>query len=175
MEKESLGLGMVSGICFSTRKRVASVIVVQDESGKPLVNGQCGWGLPGGKIEEGESPADALFREWKEEVGTEENIPIIDEDSVIVIPRTGDEGPYKQYLIPVRLGSSPAPLRKTGCPGETGPPTWISLQDITMGEIPVFWTHWEIIMYYWTRPLARYDKEAAFIATHLAKKLGIEL
>lgn len=176
MEKESLGLGMASGLCLDIKEKRVSVILVQDESGKPLVGGQKGWGLPGGRIENGESPIDAMLREWEEEVGIKKSsVPIFFEDEMFAVKRNGDKGPYKHYVFPLSMGPDPQ-LRKTGYNGETGPPTWISLKSATSRvDIAIFQAHYEILVYYVARRMAPNDRNMAFLATELAKKLGIKL
>lgn len=58
---------------------VAAVIKAINEKGEPIIfatqrgygDFKGGWEMPGGKIEEGESPQQALVREIKEELDTE--------------------------------------------------------------------------------------------------------
>ena len=55
-----------------TRVRVGVGVVVRDENGRVLLErrSDCGWwGLPGGRIEPGESAIEAAIREMKEETG----------------------------------------------------------------------------------------------------------
>src|ERR1041385_2874044 len=62
------------------RFSVTAGAVVSDESGRVLLlkhrfRPGSGWGLPGGFIEKGEQPADALRRELREEIGMEISEP----------------------------------------------------------------------------------------------------
>ena len=64
---------------MKTIRVVAAVIKATNVKGEPMIfatqrgygDFKGGWGFPGGKIEEGETPKEALVREIKEELETE--------------------------------------------------------------------------------------------------------
>jgi len=170
-----MGDGMVSGVCIGGLESTdPTVILVQDKSGKPKINGLQGWGLPGGRINPGENPLVAFVREWQEEVGKWIDL----EKGRILKPtltglerrtRTALEGEtYTQYIYVLK--DPGCQLRKAGVANEVSPPVRIPFSLITSGQIPIFRSHLETILMI-VEKMAAENKTLAFVANELETAL----
>jgi 8-oxo-dGTP diphosphatase len=117
--------------------RVAAYAVISDERGLLLAHwnedGRTGWTLPGGGIEPGEAPGDAVVREVEEETGY---AAVVDEllgiDSrVIAAERRLEHGRGPLHLLRVvyRAHISAGELRHEA-QGTTDMAGWFSLDEI---------------------------------------------
>ena len=74
------------------------------------------WELPGGKIEEGETPYDAIIREWKEELDIDINV-------YYSIPEREEDGiEFYPYIIKYKSGKPKLNVHQSV--------KWITLNDI---------------------------------------------
>ena len=74
------------------------------------------WELPGGKIEEGETPYDAIIREWKEELDIDINV-------YYSIPEREEDGiEFYPYIIKYKSGKPKLNAHQSL--------KWITLNDI---------------------------------------------
>ena len=112
---------VVAGVVFERRGGKDVVLVTQRKKGAHL---EGLWELPGGKLEEGEDPRDALVRELREELGIEVTVGAPMEITSHVYrgahaedrgaqPEDRETRPEKQVLLlffeATRLPSSPEP------------------------------------------------------------------
>lgn len=107
------GEGSVScpacGLCVYAGPAPTASAIVVDDRGRVLLSRRGGepgeglWDLPGGFIDEGEGPLDALRRELREEAGVE----IEPGDFLVGLPdRYGDEGAWTiNFYWTARIGS----------------------------------------------------------------------
>jgi 8-oxo-dGTP diphosphatase len=83
------------------RKRVAAGLVVVDETGRVLLvepTYKPGWELPGGMVEDGESPRAAAAREAREELGLDVTVGRLLVLDWVSPERRGDDGLMLVYL-----------------------------------------------------------------------------
>lgn len=92
---------MIVVVCSAVIKRGDSFLVIKEF--KPSVAGK--WGLPGGKLEEGESLRDCVRREVQEETGfaaTSEKLI-----SVINKPKTHEKNTVVRFIFQCEIGEQP--------------------------------------------------------------------
>ncbi len=104
---------------------LGEILLSQRPEGKPMAGM---WEFPGGKIEEGESPEEALVRELREEIG-------IDVEAKALIPATFASHAYENFhlLMPLFLvqewAHDPTPLEGQGL-------KWFKLSEINTKTMP---------------------------------------
>lgn len=131
--------GQATGLCFGAKNNNFTVILVEKKD-----NGSGGiYGLPGGRIENGETPEEGFCREWAEEVGNEAEFGPLNFLFIEELARNGSEGGYVQYLF--RIAENYAKLRDCGT-SETGPPKRITFRDIFSGKIKVLPWHLGVML-----------------------------
>lgn len=125
-----MGEGMVSAICIKWREREILLLPNIDPA-KPRGL----WGLPGGKMKNGETPEQAALRELAEETGQEGVIGKYRAE----IPKKGSEGEYTHYFITVKIIPGKE-LKNCGDSG-VGEPKWTPMQNIITGRVKMFRGH----------------------------------
>ncbi len=149
--------GMVSGVRVDPIKK--GVILAENLVPTKPQGYYC---LPGGRIENSETPEEAMKREWKEEAG-QEGIKII---GIFGIRRTGPKGEYIQYFCQIKAPLEGLKICET--PGEVGPPQLILFSEILSGKIIVFPSHVQGIIIILEKLAEKYN-EMAIIAEKLKK------
>lgn len=106
-------------------ENMAAIALIRRDDGKILSvwNKRFGaWALPGGRVEEGETPKDALHREIKEELGCAVEI----DDRVfegIFLSANDDGVKTRVYTYSAKLLGTPTECEE-GCP-----PTWFTVDE----------------------------------------------
>jgi 8-oxo-dGTP diphosphatase len=95
------------------------------------------WSLPGGKVESGEQPRDAMRRELKEETGLEAEIL-----GIVNTVRLAAEGAQSGYRLMVFYGRPTGGVLAAG--GDAEGAEWVHLDDIealamTPGTAELIW------------------------------------
>jgi len=140
----------------NTRVRVGVGVVVYDEKGRVLLErrSDCGWwGLPGGRIEPGESAIEAAVREVKEETGLTIRVTrllgVYSEPSerIVTYPDNGDVVQVVDIMLEATIVSGTLTCSsesldlqffEPGClPLEIIPPARVPLEDVAAGRVSV--------------------------------------
>lgn len=121
---------MVSTVCVKWREREILLLPNIDPA-KPMGL----WGLPGGKMKNGETPEQAALRELAEETGQEGTIGKYRAE----ILKKGSDGEYTHYFIAVKILAGKE-LKNCGDSG-VGEPKWVPLQNIITGRVRMFRGH----------------------------------
>ncbi len=129
------------------QQRVAAyALVVQDErvlltrfSGRGFHTGT--WGLPGGGIEHGEAPVDAVAREVREETGLDCEVGrVLAVDDVRVrgtAPSGRDEEFHSVGIVYAATVAPGAQPRVVEVDGTTDAVAWVPLAEVDSGAVPV--------------------------------------
>jgi 8-oxo-dGTP pyrophosphatase MutT (NUDIX family) len=140
----------------NTRVRVGVGVVVRDEKGRVLLErrSDCGWwGLPGGRIEPGESAIEAAVREVKEETGltirvirllgvysepSERIVTFLDNSDVVQLVDILLEATIFSGTLTCSSESLDLRFFEPGClPSEIVPPARVPLEDVAAGRVGV--------------------------------------
>ena len=137
----------------NTRVRVGVGVIVLDSRGWILLEkrSDCGmWGLPGGKIEPGESVTEAAVREVKEETGLNVEITRLlgvysePESHIVTFLDNGDVVHLVDILLEAKIRSGELSISSesealhffnpTALPSDIVPPALAPLQDFLQGK-----------------------------------------
>jgi 8-oxo-dGTP pyrophosphatase MutT (NUDIX family) len=140
----------------NTHVRVGVGVVVRDEKGRVLLErrSDCGWwGLPGGRIEPGESAIEAAVREVKEETGltirvirllgvysepSERIVTFLDNSDVVQLVDILLEATIVSGTLTCSSESLDLQFFEAGClPSEIVPPARVPLEDVAAGRVGV--------------------------------------
>lgn len=121
---------MVSAVCIKWREKEILLVPNVDPK-KPLGF----WGLPGGKMRDGEPVVVAVFRELAEETGQEGTVGKHHAEII----KTGSDGDYVHFFVSVKI-SQGKELKNCGDPG-VGEPRWVPFPEIIFGKIKMFRGH----------------------------------
>jgi ADP-ribose pyrophosphatase YjhB (NUDIX family) len=131
----------------SMQRVAAYALVVRDDAVLLTRNSVRGphpglWNLPGGGIEHGEAPADAVVREVAEETGLECTVGgIVIVDNVTMrgtAPSGRDEEFHSVALVYEATVAPGAEPRVVEVDGTTDQAAWVPVADIESGAIPVY-------------------------------------
>jgi ADP-ribose pyrophosphatase YjhB (NUDIX family) len=131
----------------SMQRVAAYALVVRDDAVLLTRNSVRGphpglWNLPGGGIEHGEAPADAVVREVAEETGLECTVGgIVIVDNVTMrgtAPSGRDEKFHSVALVYEATVAPGAEPRVVEVDGTTDQAAWVPVADIESGAIPVY-------------------------------------
>ncbi len=155
-----MGAGeMVSGVKISPEKEEI-LLVYNLVPSKPAA-----WCLPGGRVEEDETPAEAMAREWAEETG-QGGIKLGHAEK---ITRHGSSGEYDHCFFPIK-SSSKKGFKKEPTPNEVGPPHWIPFREIFSGKYKAFPTHLQGVLKILEK-MAKKKNDLGFLFAELEKFL----
>jgi ADP-ribose pyrophosphatase YjhB (NUDIX family) len=88
--------GLAEGNATQARKRVSADVIIRDPAGQILLvdpSYKPGWDLPGGMAEANESPADAVRRELREELGLDLRV-----GELLCVDWVAPHGPWDDLL-----------------------------------------------------------------------------
>lgn len=133
-EDENTAVGMVSNICINWREKEI-LLVLNNDKEKPSGFWPSGiWGMPGGKIKDGEAVEKAALRELDRETNQEGRLTKY-RIEILRIARKNFKEKYIHIFIVVKIVSD-GKLKNHEDPEAI--PRWIPFQAIFSGRIKVF-------------------------------------